>query len=142
GYAHYYVLTPRVPRKYAVERITCIIVALIAVILTGCATDPGRGGVDIRPVTMPEWSYTGDHPDYPTSEYLVAYGLARNAREASATAEERLEILICDEAIASHAMLFRETRFADIVTEPAAWFQLGEFGNAVKQDSAGNGFEA
>ncbi|MCA8915186.1 MAG: hypothetical protein KDB90_07230 [Planctomycetes bacterium] len=91
---------------------------------------------------MPEWSYTGEHPDYPSSEYVIAYGLARNSKEAAEAAERRLEVLICDQAISPHKTLFKDTRFSEIVVEPASWFQLGEFGTAVKQDSASNGFEA
>ena len=116
--------------------------ALIGLILTGCVSDSGRGGLDIRPVTMPEWTYTGEHPDYPVDEFLVTYGLARSPKEAATTAEQRLEMLICDEAIRPHVTLFKDSHFSDIVTEPAAWFQLGEFGNAIKTDAASNGFEA
>ncbi|MCB9895454.1 MAG: hypothetical protein H6839_13485 [Planctomycetes bacterium] len=116
--------------------------ALLGLILTGCASSGGRSGVDIRPVTMPEWSYTGEHPDYPSSEYVIAYGLARNSKDASEAAERRLEVLICDHAISPHQTLFKDTRFSDIVVEPAAWFQLGEFGNAIKADGVSNGFEA
>jgi hypothetical protein len=125
-----------------VERFSLIIVALLGILLTACASDPARGGLNIRPVRMPDWTYNGQHPEFPESDYIVAYGLARNAREAAEIAEQRLEILICDFAVRSHETLFKDTQFAQIVTEQAAWFRIDEFTTAVRSDAASNGFEA
>jgi len=125
-----------------VERFSFIIVALLGIFLTACATDPGRGGLDIQPVRMPDWTYNGQHPDYPESDYIVAYGLARNSREAAEVAEQRLEILICDFAVRPHETLLKDTQFAQVVTEQAAWFGIDEFTDAVRSDAASNGFEA
>ncbi len=124
------------------ERFAFIIVALLGILLTACASDPGRGGLNIRPVRMPEWTYHGRHPDYPESDYIVAYGLARTPREAAEVAEQRLEILICDFAVTPHQALFKDTQFAQVVTEQAAWFGIDEFTDAVRSDAASNGFEA
>lgn len=91
---------------------------------------------------MPEWSRTGVHPDYPTDDYLVTFGLARTTTEAEEIAVSRLEAVICDEAISPHVSMFKDTHFEQVVTMPAGWFALSEFESAVRSDLAGNGFEA
>lgn len=123
------------------ERTAFTIVALLLGLLTAC-TSTERGGLGINRVEVPEWTRTGHHPDFPESDYLVAYGLARTEREATEIAEGRLEVMICDYAVRRHPGFFKDTQFEAVVTEPAAWFQLSEFGEAVGSDAAGDGFEA
>jgi len=124
-----------------VERTVFTIVALLLGLLTGCA-GPEHNGLKINHVEMPEWTRTGHHPDFPESDYLIAYGLARTSREATRIAEDRLEVMICDYAVRRHQDLFKDTQFEAVVTEPAAWFKLSEFGDAVQEDAASDGFEA
>ena len=124
------------------ERILFIIVALCAFFLTACTTGKGRTGLDIKPVVTPEWAKTGEHPDYPDSDYLVTYGLARGRVEAEEIAVSRLEAVICDHAIAPNASMFKDTQFEQLVTRHAAWFALSEFSDAVRTDLASSGFEA
>jgi hypothetical protein len=125
-----------------VERFVIIIVASVALFLTACTTGKGRNGLDFKPVVMPEWAKTGAHPDYPESDFLVVYGLARTRAEAEEIAASRLEAVICDHAISPNASMFKDTQFAQLVTRPAAWFALSDFGDAVRADLANNGFEA
>lgn len=122
------------------ERTLFFIVGLVLGLLTGCST-PERGGLRINRVDMPEWTRTGVHPDFPESDYLVAFGLARTEKEAAEVAEQRLEAMICDYAIQPNEILFKDTQFQTVVTEPAGWFRLGEFGRAVQGDVASDGFE-
>jgi hypothetical protein len=124
-----------------VDRTAFILVALLLGLLTACA-GPERNGLKINHVEMPEWTRTGHHPDYPESDFLVAYGLARTSREAATTAEDRLEVMISDYAVRRHEGMFKDTQFEAVVTEPAAWFKLDEFGKAVQGDQASDGFEA
>jgi hypothetical protein len=124
-----------------VERTVLIIVALSALFLTACASDK-RAGLRLKPAIMPDWSRTGEHPDYPESEYLVTFGLARTTTEAEEIAETRLEAVICDEATRPNASLFKDTHFAQVVTRPAGWFPLSDFSTAIRKDLASNGFEA
>lgn len=124
------------------ERNTFIIVAILGILLTACTSASKRGGLNIQPVRMPDWTYSGQHPEYPDSDFLAAYGLSRTPKEAVEAAEQRLEIMICEQAIAPHATLFKDSQFAQVVTEPAAWFKLEEFTDAVRGDAVSNGFEA
>lgn len=123
------------------ERTVIIIVALLGLILTAC-NGPERTGIDIRPVRMPDWAKSGEHPDYPDVEYITAYGLARRLPDATEAAERGLEVMICREVVNSHLDLVKDSHFEQLVTEQAAWFDISEFGNAIKQDAAGDGFEA
>lgn len=123
-------------------RTVVIIVALTGLILTGCNSTPERGGIGIQPVRMPDWAKVGEHPDYPSSDYVVAYGLARRMSEATDAAERGLEVMICREAVDSHLPLLKDSHFEKLVTEQAAWFDLAEFGEAVRKDAATDGFEA
>jgi hypothetical protein len=125
-----------------VERTVIIIVASLALFLTACASNKGRGGLNLKPAIMPEWAKTGEHPDYPENEYLVVYGLARTTTEAREIAASRLEAVICDHATSPHTTMFKDTHFEQIVTRPAGWFALSEFDTAVRTDLASNGFEA
>ena len=123
------------------ERTVITIVALLGLILTGCNSTE-RTGIDIRPVKMPDWAKSGEHPDYPDAEFITAYGLARRMPDATEAAERGLEVLICREVVEAHREMFKDSHFNQLVTEQAAWFEIGEFGNAVQSDAASDGFEA
>ncbi|MBZ0137441.1 MAG: hypothetical protein K8I27_13825 [Planctomycetes bacterium] len=123
------------------ERNGIFIVALLGLILT-CCNSPKRNGIGINRVVMPAWAKSGEHPDYPDAEFLTAYGLARRPLDAVENAERGLESMICREAVNNHRELLKDSHFLQLVTEPAAWFDIGEFGNAVQSDAAGDGFEA
>ena len=124
------------------ERNVLIIVALLLVVLTACAETPERGGIGIDRVRMPEWASTGRHPDYPDSEYITSFGLARTNAQARDAAEARLEELICLYVMQEHEPILKDTQFADVVKGPAAWFRLEEFGEAIVKDDVTDGFES
>lgn len=132
----------RDPRKSAVERLVFIIVALSFVVLTACAETQPRGGIGINRVQMPEWAATGRHPDFPESDFITAYGLARSASAAREEATERLEEMICRHIVTGHQPVLKDTQFAEVVTGPAAWFRAEEFGDAVVGEDVSNGFES
>lgn len=123
------------------ERTVITIVALLGLILTACS-GPDRAGIDIRPVKMPDWAKSGEHPDYPDAEFITAYGLARRMPDATEAAERGLEVMICREVVNNHLDLVKDSHFEELVVEQATWFEIGEFGNAVKHDAASDGFEA
>lgn len=112
-----------------------------ACFLTACKTTEPRGGVGIKPATMPEWAATGEHPDYPADRFLVAYGLARTGKDAAKQAEDGLERMITSWPMTEHAALFENTQFRDIVTGAAGWISVSELGESVRREEAGNGFE-
>jgi hypothetical protein len=117
-------------------------VALAGLFLSACNTPPERTGVGITRVNMPAWALSGEHPDFPEAEYIVAFGLDRRMPGAVEAAERGLEVMICRHILASNSELLKGSNFEQVVTNPAAWFGIGEFGNAVRSDSATNGFEA
>lgn len=123
---------------------TCLLVVVGLLFLTAipaCKTAPPRDGVGIQRVALPQWAKTGVHPDFPEADFLQAWGYASRPRESMRQANERLEIALSGLALKRHQSVFEKTQFADVVTAPAMWFSLPEFDDAIKGESASNGFE-
>lgn len=127
---------------FAVKHQFLVIAALLGFFIAGCNGTPERRGVALNRVVMPEWTRTGEHPDYPQSDFLVAYGFARSSAEARSIAIERFENAICTHVRERIADQVVDTHFNEMVTLRAAWFRAGEFGEAVRADAASNGFDS
>ncbi len=108
--------------------------------LAAC-TQPQRVGVSVDPVKMPLWTRDGNHPDYPSSTFLTAYASGDGAQRARANADAILEAMIVRYALSLGEKQLANTRFAQIVTGPADWIPLSDFGSAVAHDAASDGFE-
>lgn len=93
-------------------------------------------------VEMAEWTRTGKHPEYPESAYLLGFGVDRTRAGAEAKAVARLEEAIVQHALGMAGGGLQGTQFGKLVTGRANWFSLGEFGDSVRTDGMGDGFES
>lgn len=128
-------------RKLTMGRALSLLL-LAAIALSACAGSVDRGGVPMRPVRMPQWALAGEHPDYPSERFIVAYGLARDVAQAERMAEEALEAEITALPLIEYADYWRNTQFSQLVHLPAAWITADELGVAVQREYAGTGFES
>lgn len=108
--------------------------------LAACSSTK-RVGVTIDPVRMPSWARDGRHPDYPSDGYIEAVAGGETPEQARANANALLEVRIAAHALTLGANVLSNTRFAQIVREPAAWISISEFGGAIRRDAASDGFE-
>lgn len=122
-------------------RLALILCLAAGTLLTACQSTQPRGGVAIRPVKLPQWALTGEHPDYPSHRFVVAFGLARTPALAMQQAEENLELAIIREVMAAHGSTLANTQFDEIVKGSGAWISAAEFGESVQRDQAGTGFD-
>lgn len=110
-------------------------------LLTACQSTQPREGVRIRPVKMPQWALTGEHPDYPGHKFVVAFALARTPASAMRQAEDNLELAITREIMEQHRSLFANTQFEEVVRGTGAWISTEEFKQSIQRDEAGTGFD-
>lgn len=128
------------PYKTSVARLT--ILALVCLCLAACKEAPPRAGLGMNRVEMAEWTRTGKHPDFPESTFLLGWGIARARADCEAAAVARLEEEIVAHALRRGEAALAGTPFSRLVTGRAAWFALSEFGESVRRDGMGDGFES
>lgn len=90
---------------------------------------------------MPAWARTGNHPDFPRTEFLVGIGQSRSALKSGNQATASLEENLCSYALERGSNAIAGSRFETLVMNSAQWFDATEFDRAVKEARATDGFD-
>jgi hypothetical protein len=128
-------------RQIALPRFLAILPCLAVLALSACASTE-KPGIPLRQVELPPWVRSAKHPEFPEQTHLSVMAAGEGVQAARKNADDLLERAITEEALIKAGERFANTKLSELLRGPAAWLSVSEFGDSVKRDFAGDGFES